>query len=191
MIRAFVAFKINPETVENIAAARAQLKRHLPGVRWVAKENIHVTLKFLGEIDEAQIAPITRALEGAIRPFPRLTINAKGLGVFPDEKRPRILWVGLQGSRLSALAPAVEKALEPVGFLSEKRGFAPHLTIGRWRQFQGSKAELEKQIEQWKNYDFGETSVHEVILYQSILKPEGAVHRPLQVIRFADQSPRI
>ena len=91
MIRAFIAVRIDSKTLENISAVTSQLKRRLPGVRWVAKENIHLTLKFFGQIDETQIEPISQMLEVVIRPFPRFTINAKGLGVFPDFKKPRVL----------------------------------------------------------------------------------------------------
>jgi 2'-5' RNA ligase len=154
----------------------------------VAQENIHLTLKFLDEINEARVDAIGGALQEAIRPFSRFIINAKGLGVFPDLKRPRILWVGLISNHLSTLASAVDKALQPLGFEPEKRDFAPHLTIGRWRDPRGPKGQLVEIIEKWRNYEFGHSRVEQVILFQSVLKPEGAVYQALRVVALADAS---
>jgi RNA 2',3'-cyclic 3'-phosphodiesterase len=182
VIRAFIAISLDSKTVDKICDAMFQLKGQILGVRWIAKENIHLTLKFLGPIEEQSIEPISRALEGAVRPFSRFTINAKGLGVFPGIKRPRILWVGLEGGAVAALASAVESALEPLGFAPEARSFKPHLTVGRWRNFEGSATRLGREIEKWKSYEFGESKVQEVTLFQSVLKPDGAVYYSLKSI---------
>src|SRR5918994_485702 len=123
MIRAFIAVEIDPHTVQEISAVLAQLEPRLRGIRWVTAANYHFTLKFLGYIEESKIAPVADALERELHPFPRFTINAKGLGVFPDLKRPRVLWVGLEGGDLPALVGAVESALEPLGFAPETRSF--------------------------------------------------------------------
>ena len=107
MIRAFVAVDMEPQTIQRIAEAIATLRPRMPGVRWLSLANFHLTLKFLGDVDEAKVAPIAAALERDLYPFSCFTINAKGLGVFPDLIRPRILWVGLVGSELNALASRV------------------------------------------------------------------------------------
>ncbi|MGH7886726.1 MAG: RNA 2',3'-cyclic phosphodiesterase, partial [Candidatus Binatia bacterium] len=134
MISAFIAVDIARQTIDRIAAAIEQLKPRIPAIRWVGAANFHLTVKFLGNIDEGKIEPIGAALADALRPFPRLTINAKGLGVFPNPKRPRVLWVGLVGTQLVSLQAKVESALTPLGFAPEEKTFTPHLTIGRWRQ---------------------------------------------------------
>ncbi len=185
MIRAFVAIKIDSNTIDNIAAASARLEHHLKGVRWITQDNIHLTIKFLGDIDELMIPPISQALEGALCPFPRFTINAKGLGVFPGLKRPRILWVGLEAANLAQLAAAVESALEPLGFVPEQREFKPHLTIGRWRGFHGSSVQLAEEIARWHDYHFGQSAVTEAILFRSVLKAHGAEYHPLKVVTLA------
>ena len=186
MIRAFIAISLDAKTIDKIFDAVSQLKREIPGVRWVAKENLHLTLKFLGPIDDARIQPISRALEGDLRPFSRFTINAKGLGVFPDLRRPRVLWVGLKSEVLPALAAAVESALEPLGFAPETRSFRPHLTVGRWRNFEGSATRLGREIERWKTYEFGESKVEEITLFQSVLKPAGAVYYSLKSMALSE-----
>ena len=117
MLRAFIAVEIAPEIISRIAAAVDQLRPQVKGIRWVAPANIHLTLKFLGNIEESQLEPIRQALTEALRPFPRCTINAKGLGVFPSVKRPHVLWVGLNGNQLIPLAVKVATALAPLGFM--------------------------------------------------------------------------
>ena len=97
MIRAFIAVDLEPQTVQQIAEAIVHLRPRMPGIRWLPPTNFHLTLKFLGDIEEGKVEPIAQALERELYPFSCFTINAKGLGVFPDLKRPRILWVGVGG----------------------------------------------------------------------------------------------
>lgn len=184
-IRAFIGVPIEPTTAEKIIQVVAQLKPRFPGLRWVVEKNLHFTVKFLGDVDEAQIGPIGDALAEALRPFSRFTLNAKGLGVFPDVRRARILWVGLQGSGLATLAAKVENAMIPHGFAPESRNFTPHLTVGRWRRSDESPTKLAEALERWKEFEFGSSEVKEVIFFHSVLKPEGAVYRPLNVVRLA------
>ena len=187
MIRAFIAVEIEPQTVRQISVTVADLKPRIPGIRWVPPTNFHFTIKFLGNIEESKIEPITQALELALHPFPRFTINAKGLGVFPDLKRPRVLWIRLEGKELSKLASKVEMALEPLGFGPEKRDFKPHLTVGRWRQLDRPSRELREELERWRGHEFGESTVAQVIFFQSELKREGAIYHPLKVVDLAKQ----
>lgn len=182
MIRAFVAIEIAAATVQQIAAAIEQFKPRIVGIRWLSPTNFHLTVKFLGNIDESKIEPIRQALTDALRPFQRFTINAKGLGVFPSMKRLRVLWVGLVGSRLTELTAAVESALVPLGFAREEKTFTPHLTIGRWRQAARADRALEQELKNWRQWDFGATLVDEVILFESVLKPAGAIYNRLKVV---------
>lgn len=167
--------------IRKMSDVAAQLKPRMPGLRWIPAENLHFTLKFLGAVDEASIEIIANALDQVLRPFPRFTINAKGLGVFPHLRRARVLWVGLEGSSLQELASRVETTLEPLGFAYETTAFAPHLTIGRWRQYTSSPATLAQELERWKGYEFGQSPVQQVILFQSVLDRHGAVYHPLKV----------
>ena len=185
MIRAFIGVRIDPSVARKISEAQAELKSRLSGIRWVGLENLHFTLKFLGPIEETKEKLIAEALEKAAQPFPRFAILARGVGVFPDIRRARILWVGLEGEKLAALAAGVEAALEPLGFAREKREFRPHLTIGRWRSFNGRPEALKNELEKWKTCGFGQSWVDEVFFFQSILRPEGAIYHPLGVIRLS------
>jgi 2'-5' RNA ligase len=188
VIRAFIGVRINPDIARRITEVISQLKPRVRGVRWVPEENFHFTLKFLGRVDDEKILPIHRALVQQLKLFSRFTINAKGLGVFPGLKRPRVLWVGLEGSQLALLAAAVEEALEPIGFLPEARSFKPHLTIARWRQPERLSKAVSEEIERWKGHEFGESQVEEVIVFQSVLRPDGAIYRPLQVLTLANEA---
>ena len=93
-----------------------------------------------------------------------------------------MLWAGFESNNLGALAREIEAILEPIGFPREKRSFKPHLTIGRWRNPVNQEEKLKREIEQWRDYDFGVSRVEEVILFRSVLKPEGAVYSPLHVV---------
>jgi len=182
VIRAFIAVEIDAVTAQRIAAAIAHLKLRIAAIRWVGATNFHLTFKFLGNIDESKIEPIGAALFDRLRLFPRLTINAKGLGVFPNPKRPRVLWVGLVGSHLVSLKAKVDSALTPLGFAPEEKTFTPHLTIGRWRQGERADRTLEQELGKWSKCEFGATSVDEVILFQSVLNTAGAIYRRLKVV---------
>jgi len=177
--------------IEKISEVQSQLREPLRGIRWVAQENLHFTLKFLGSMEPEKVAPVLQALEGGLGAVERFSLKGKGVGVFPDIKRARVLWVGLQGQALHRIAERVETALEPLGFPRDKRVFAPHLTLGRWRNPGSQPEKLGEQIDRWKNHDFGQCKVDEVVLFQSILEPKGAVYSPLGVIRLNGQSDRV
>ena len=186
MIRAFVAVRIDPEMARKISEAQDSLRAGLKDIRWVAKENVHLTLKFLGAIAEDRVESIVSRLERALHSMSSFTISARGLGVFPDIRRARVLWVGLEGQSLGELAREVERALEPIGFACEEREFRPHLTVGRWRSFNGPADSLRQALARWEEHDFGSASIEEVVLFQSMTRPEGAVYVPLRVIRLSN-----
>ena len=107
MIRAFIAVDLDDPVIEKVCNVVAILKSRITEIRWLRKENLHLTLKFLGNIAESQVEPITAALRHPLGLFSPCTISAKGLGVFPDFRRPKILWVGLTGDQLVQLAAEI------------------------------------------------------------------------------------
>ncbi len=181
MIRAFIAVRIDPGVAERIASTESELDRLLKGIRWVKTDHLHLTLKFLGAVDEDNIAPIEDALEVALRAIPRFSVACRGLGVFPDIRRARVLWAGLAGGPLVRLAAVVNEALGALGFAREAREFKPHLTIGRWREPPRQADLLREEIDRRREHDFGASPVDEVIFFQSVLQPAGAVHTPLKI----------
>ena len=182
VIRAFLAIDLEPQVIEKICRSIDDLRERIPAVRWVPMTNLHLTVKFFGNVEEARVEPIAAALREQLHLFPRFTINAKGLGVFPERGRPKILWVGLTGNELGGLAAKVQSSLLPLGFAPEQRSFTPHLTIGRWRDSDRAPKTLKQDLESWRHCVFGHSVVNEVVLFQSVLKAEGAVYRRLKVI---------
>jgi 2'-5' RNA ligase len=182
VIRAFVAVAIGPEVVRRIAEAQSEMKARLGGVRWVASENFHFTIKFLGPVQEQKIEGIASALREAVSSVPSFVIAAGGIGIFPDIRRPRVIWVGLDGKNLERLVRAVESVLEPLGFAPESRPFQPHLTLGRWSRQETRGEVLRKEIERWTHTAFGEFPVENVVLFQSVLNPRGAVYTALRAL---------
>jgi 2'-5' RNA ligase len=183
VIRAFIAVDLDDPVIDKICDAIEVLKSRITELRWLKKENLHLTLKFLGNIVESQVESIVAALGQPLRLFSPCTISANGLGVFPDFRRPKILWVGLSGDQLADLAAKIESALVPLGFVPESRVFTPHLTIGRWRENSRPTKNLRQEIASWNDCEFGACAVRQIVLFQSVLRPEGASYRKLRTIQ--------
>ncbi|OGT93710.1 MAG: 2'-5' RNA ligase [Gemmatimonadetes bacterium GWC2_71_9] len=131
-MRLFVAVNLPAQTRHAAWEAAAPLRAAGLPVRWVADEAIHITLKFLGEVDEPLVPDIAAVLSTAVREVRAFELGLGGCGAFPDQHRPRVLWLGIeQHPALELLANDVERALAPFGFESELRPFQPHLTLGR------------------------------------------------------------
>ncbi|HVO93593.1 MAG TPA: RNA 2',3'-cyclic phosphodiesterase [Terriglobales bacterium] len=182
MVRCFIAVDLDSRVITTISQAIAELKEAVPFIRWIPPNNFHLTIKFLGKIEQERIHSIATALSQQLEPFPRFSINAKGLGVFPDLRRPKILWVGFISERLSVLVKQVELVLQPLGFAPENRPFTPHLTIGRWRHFERPPRTLGVELLKWRDCEFGESFIDQVVLYESILKPDGASYQKLHIV---------
>ncbi len=180
MARLFVAVKISPEVAERICRAQDRLAPLLKDIRWIRRESLHLTLKFLGHVEDSRIDDVETAAQVAVAPLPRFDVSCRGLGAFPDIRRPRVLWAGLEGGALPALADATEQALEPLGFPREKRDFRPHLTIGRWREGARGGDALGRVVDDWRGRDFGRFAVDEAVLFQSTLRRDGAVYTALK-----------
>jgi len=187
VIRAFIAVDLDDPVIEKVCNAVEILKPRITEIRWLRKENLHLTLKFLGNIAESQVEPITAALRHPLGLFSPCTISAKGLGVFPDFRRPKILWVGLTGDQLVQLAAEIESALMPIGFTPENRAFTPHLTIGRWREGSRPAKNLRQEIDSLNDFEFGACAVRQIVLFQSVLKPEGASYSELRTIQLGTE----
>lgn len=183
MIRAFIAVTLAESVVEEIAKVRALLQQARGDLRWTRMESLHLTLKFLGDIHRNQVEPVLGALREVVSAHPPLQVVAQGLGAFPNLKRPRVLWVGLQGEGLAEMSAAIETALTPLDFPPEDREFTPHLTLGRVRSLRGWKDVLAI-VKEHANTLFGESVIDRVTLYQSDLRPEGAVYTSLGSIPF-------
>lgn len=177
-IRAFVALRLEPAVTAAIAAFEADLRRLTAQVAWTKPANLHLTLRFLGDqIPPALLAALTPGLAAIAARTPPFTIEVRGTGSFPPT-RPRVLWVGVRGAPLMALAAEVEAAARAVG-LPPADPFLPHLTIGRVRGPR-LEAELEPALRAAAERPWGASAVARLILYQSRLGPGGATYHPLE-----------
>ncbi len=182
MIRAFIAMDIPEDVRGAVEVTQARLKEAHTGVKvsWAKIENAHLTLQFLGNVDEALIGRIRATLDGVTGEHKPFEITMAGVGAFPDENRARVLWVGCRddAGRLKALAGGVQRAMEPLGFRPEHREFSAHLTMGRVK-FPKPDAALTRALDSIKNEAFGTMRVEAIHLFRSELHPDGSIYSKL------------
>jgi len=188
---AFVRLFIAIEIPENVRAAFASLLKDFraiaPQLKWVRAENLHVTLKFLGETEPAKLAALQTALSILRSPDP-VDLEFRGLGFFPNEKRPRVFWAGMEASpNLKTLAADVDQAAHCIGFPLEQRPFTPHLTLARFPP-PGVSLKLLQAMNQKSAQPFGSLCAQEFHLIESKLKPTGAEYTTVQTFRFATEA---
>jgi 2'-5' RNA ligase len=134
-MRLFLAINLSDQLRAGIAAAAAPLRAAAPDVRWTSDAKLHLTLKFLGEQDEARLDEIVQTLQAVASRHTPTEVHVSGVGAFPSFRRPRILWIGVEHSpRLELLAHDIESSFETIGFEPEGRPFRPHITLGRLRE---------------------------------------------------------
>ncbi len=177
-MRAFVAVEISDACRAAVGRFLERLRPMAGGLRFVPPEKLHVTLKFLGDVAEERAPGIVEALRQAATGAAPIRFGVRGVGGFPNLRSPRVLWIGGTDpeGRLAELAEAVERAMEPLGFPPERRGFTLHVTIARPRDGRIS-AGLREALE-GPEPDFGETLARRVVLMESLLDPSGAKYRP-------------
>jgi 2'-5' RNA ligase len=180
MVRAFVAVKISDQQRQAIASILEELSQLDVRVKWVAPENLHITLKFLGDTDEEILPQIYKSIENAIGDSLSFDFLLEGVGQFPNARNPRVIWAGIREGyeSLRALSSRIDQAVRPFGFKPEKRRFSAHLTIGRVKD----NRNINILMNEISVIDFVSESslVTEVVLYQSTLRPKGPIYTPLK-----------
>jgi len=180
-IRAFIAIELPGQ----IKVALSQLQGSLrtsknASVKWVNPEGIHLTLKFLGNVDEAEIPELTKALSEAVRGVAPFSLQLGDPGAFPGNQAPRVVWVGVEGDMepLRTLHNNIDRVLTPLGFPPEKRAFSPHLTLGRVREeaSPGEKRRLGENVTALKTEAKLPFEVESLSLMRSKLTREGALY---------------
>lgn len=181
-IRSFLAFELPPEIKDQVRRVSEQLKRSDMDVRWVKPDNIHLTIVFLGEIREEDISAIGREIENVCGGFHPFDIFLKGLGFFPDRRRPRVLWAGYDGDieRMSALRDVLLERLMPFDIKEEKKQFAPHLTLGRFRKPVKGNPDLDEVITRHNSLSSSSFQLSELVLFKSDLKSHGPEYTKLE-----------
>ena len=191
-MRLFAALEIPAAVGDNLAALIKEFRELSSQVadkrpRWVRPENLHVTLKFIGEVAEAKLEGIGAALS-TVQTDAQLELRFHGLGFFPNENRPTVLWTGLDASTsLQTLAGDIDCALATQGIAKEKRAFVPHLTLARFDS-PGLHEKLRVAIQKNSGRDFGSFQAREFHLIESRLKPLGAEYTTLHSFRIGAES---
>lgn len=181
--RLFIAVPLPAEVMARVEQIGTRLSEKEWPVRWTDPNNAHLTLHFIGEVDATQAELIRMALPGEAAKHEAFSLETGGLGVYPDRRKPRVLWMGLDGEtdRLEALQAGVGKMLQQLGFKIETRPFSPHVTLGRLRE-QISK---ERGMTIWttlRGFQLGApltVPVEEITLYRSHLSHTGSRYEPL------------
>jgi 2'-5' RNA ligase len=178
-MRIFLAVDIDAEIRGRLAELERELRPRLRTARWVREDGLHLTLRFFGEVSEEAFEALALVLSSALAGIPCFRLDVRGCGVFPDRRRPRILWVGVEKPppALLELQSRAEAAARARGFAPEVRRIEPHLTIARFR---GPENDLDSVLSQVQERSFGVTSVAEAVLYESRLSPKGATYRRLR-----------
>lgn len=180
-LRTFIALDM-PAEIKTALANYIQPLKSLPGrVSWTKPENLHLTLKFLGDTPTAQIEGIAVALQEIANVVPAFSANVTGTGAFPNGEKPRVLWVGLDEptGMLLKLAQALDARMHRFGFKKEKRTFAPHLTIGRVKDLR-----IPEIIHGLQEKPLAARPAHfnEIVFMQSVLHTAGSIYTPLRKI---------
>jgi RNA 2',3'-cyclic 3'-phosphodiesterase len=174
-VRLFVAIEIEAAIRQRINEFVARLESNISGARWVRPEGLHITLKFLGNVEDKRRTTIEQALRSV--PGRAFGLSLKGLGMFPNPRSPRVLWVGIEAdTELEQLAGRVDEQMFSAGFEREKRGFSPHVTLARFNQRpRGNLGSLLSDAQP----SFGTMTASQFHLWESKLSPQGSRYTKL------------
>lgn len=179
-MRVFLALEIPKEIKEYLGVVKDQMAARIRGVKWVNEEAQHITLKFFGEQEEKKVGEIGDALSGIERRYDPVAVTLKGIEAFPDRKRARVIVMALEKGvdNIQMIFHDIEDRLSGLGIEKEKRSFRPHITLGRMR-IPGPLLDRDIVAVDVKGF-----AVSRMVLFQSMLKPAGAVYTPVRELKF-------
>lgn len=181
IFRGFIAIDIT--ATPQILTFENEIAKTGADVKLVEPENIHITLKFLGDTDETYIDAIEQAMKESVRGIKPFSIQLRGTGVFPDEKYMKVLWVGISDNgRIEPIAHSIDSSLATLGFKKEARGFSPHLTVGRVRTAR-NKEKLLPILQHYVDEEFTTQEVQSIVLKKSELTPKGPIYTTIREVR--------
>lgn len=180
-MRTFIAVNLTDDIRQALSRTQEALKEKGADVSWVKPENLHITLKFLGEVEETRLQELRETIASSLRGTTPFRLTLEGLGVFPNLRAPRVVWAGAKegAAELAALQARIEEGLCRIGFPREERLFIPHLTLGRVRSLRGREA-LVEGISKATSAAFGEMVLESVELMKSQLHPSGSTYTVLE-----------
>jgi 2'-5' RNA ligase len=173
-LRSFIAIELPESTVNLLVKLQQEFKKCGADVRWIKPGSVHLTLKFLGNINENNVDEIVELLRRVSKKYEAFNLTLSGIGVFPNNRSPRVLWVGIDiNDSLTRLQNDIEKEISLFGFEKEKRKFTPHLTLGRFKSSREKGALMDK-IDLYHDNRFSSIYVRSVLLMRSDLGQTGA-----------------
>jgi 2'-5' RNA ligase len=180
-MRLFIAVELEDAVREKIAGLVSELKKEVAGVRWVEGKNLHLTLKFLGWVEDKKIEEVIALMERAAKGRGGFKAKVEGVGSFPIGPSPRVIWVGLrEGSgKLSGLAEEIGSLFSHAGYRREEKAFASHVTIGRVKE----EGNIREKLAGLKTAAFGESFIGALALMKSELTPQGPVYEKLKEVK--------
>lgn len=193
VIRAFIAINISKEILARIDQVSGELKSRLKDVpvRWVPVDNIHLTLKFLGNVSTSNLEMMKEIMEKIVSEHQASDISVGGIGTFPKPHAPRVIWIGMEvAGELMSLQHDIELETARLGYARERRPFSPHLTISRVSRNASAQDvhTIAQVLENYKVGFLGASRIREVYLYRSDLKPDGAVYTPIHFAKLISTS---
>jgi len=179
-VRTFVAIEATAVVRARAGELIALLRESGAGMRWVRPDAMHLTLKFLGDVEEGDLGDLCQAVVSAVARHSQFEVSFVGAGAFPRTVRPRTVWLGVRDGydAVCALQASIESSLEEIGIEREGRRFSPHLTLGRAKH-DASNRRLSDLIARSAEFDAGRMLVEEVVVFSSELRSDGPVHTPL------------
>jgi 2'-5' RNA ligase len=181
-IRSFLAFELPPDIKSMVKRVSEDVRRSELNLKWVKVDNIHLTVVFMGNIRTEDVQVIGEKIEDVCLGCKPFEISLKGMGVFPDTRRPRVLWLGLEmeTERISSFRNSLQERLLAFGIKEEKRAFTPHLTLGRFDKPGRGDSLLVDIISQYKDLKGPVCQLEELVMFKSELKPGGPEYTKLK-----------
>ncbi len=185
MHRLFIALPLSKEIISGLKEPVEKLRNETGAVKTVSPENLHLTLKFLGDTDEETMNIIMEKLPAALTGTPAIPFEAAGCGAFPSPRNPSVFWCGINVDHeaLSRLHEKIETCTTSLGFARDRRAFRPHITLGRLRRGRSVTPKISFYLKEMEEKSFGCGVFDRVILYKSDLTPEGPRYSKLRVIK--------
>lgn len=179
-LRTFIAVELPNDIHDSLQKLQNNLRDSMPDVRWTKYGNIHLTLKFLGDIEPSKVDKISISIQNIANEFFPFTMSLAGIGAFPNSRKPSIIWVGVEegSEKIVQIADHIESSMEKLGFAREKRPFRPHLTIGRIRELK-HPAVMAKSLENNEIGEIGKFKVEKLSFIKSQLDPSGSIYTTL------------
>jgi len=182
-MRCFISVELPDEIKQKMQKAIDELKAARAEVKWVDIKNIHLTLKFLGWVEEKDLEKLVSIVEDEVQKFTSFKVNFEGLGTFPEGRAPRVIWIGTSSGEeeMKGIAQVLEKSLSQAGFRPEARGFRGHATVGRVKGKGVDK--LKEKIVRFKDLKFGECYIDHIHIMKSTLTKKGPVYEVYKKVK--------